>query len=101
MINIGEVSENNHQPAECPGDQAEKTPANSFTVLLKDFASETSFGGISKTTLSDGNIRRLFWLLISVTCYAFTIMYCTELVKTYLNKPISTSIDVTFSKVSL
>lgn len=101
---IGKVSQNNHpsdeqSPAECSGNQAANSPVNSFTILLKDFASDTSFGGISKTTLSDGNIRRFCWLLISITCYTFTIKYCMDAVETYLNKPIKTSIDIKFAKV--
>ncbi len=82
-------------------EQIEKTPANSFRKLLTNFASDTSFGGISKATLSDGHVRRFIWFLISATCYGFTIYMCYLLIKTYLEKPIKTSVDITYEKVSL
>ena len=82
-------------------EQVEKTSANSFRKLLKNFASDTSFGGISKATLSDGHIRRFIWFLISATCYSFTIYMCYLLILTYLEKPIKTSVDITYEKVSL
>ncbi|CAB3990401.1 amiloride-sensitive sodium channel subunit gamma-2-like [Paramuricea clavata] len=76
----------------------EKTQANSFKKLLKNFASDTSFGGISKATLSDGHIRRFIWFLISATCYGFTIYMCYLLIMTYLEKPIKTSVDISYEK---
>ena len=79
---------------------AEKTPANSFSKLLKNFASDTSFGGISKATLSEGHVRRFIWCLISATCYGFTIYMCYLLVQTYLKKPIKTSVDISYEKVN-
>ena len=84
-----------------PKDPVEKTPANSFRKLFKNFASDTSFGGISKATLSDGHIRRFIWTLISATCYGFTIYMCYLLIKTYLEKPIKTSVDISYEKVSI
>ena len=77
----------------------EKTPANSFRKLLKNFASDTSFGGISKATLSDGHFRRFIWFLISAVCYGFTIYMCINLIETYLDKPIKTSVDISYEKV--
>lgn len=77
----------------------EKTPANSFRKLLKNFASDTSFGGISKATLSEGHVRRFIWFLISATCYGFTIYMCLLLIQTYLEKPIKTSVDISYEKV--
>ncbi|CAB4033311.1 amiloride-sensitive sodium channel subunit gamma-2-like, partial [Paramuricea clavata] len=98
LENNHEIDSNTPPAAGKPDDRAEKTPANSFIVLLKDFASDTSFGGISKITLSDGKIRRFLWLLISVTCYALTIMYCMSLVNNYLDKPIKTTVDISYEK---
>jgi hypothetical protein len=76
-------------------------PGNSYNQLLKEFASETSFGGISKATLSHGNIRRFVWLLISVICYCFAIMYCFLMVKTFFEKPTKTTVDITHTQVNL
>ena len=83
-----------------PKDPVEKTSANSFRKLLKDFASDTSFGGVSKATLSDGHIRRFIWCLISATCYILTIYMCYLLVQTYLEKPIKTNVDISHEKVT-
>ena len=79
-------------------EKPEKNSRNSFRQLLKQFASDTSFGGISKVTLSDGYIRRFLWALISATCYGFTIYMCYSLIITYFNKPISTIVDITYER---
>lgn len=77
-----------------------KDSKNSFRQLLKNFASDTSFGGISKATLSDGWLRRCLWTLISATCYGFTIYMCYSLIAAYIGKPISTAVDISYEKVS-
>ena len=94
-----EVRTNKRPPQQA--EQRETTPPNSFNQELKEFASGTSFGGISKVTLSDGYIRRFVWLLISGTCYGFAIMYCFALVNIFLKKPIKTTVDISYSQVIL
>ncbi|XP_028411254.1 amiloride-sensitive sodium channel subunit alpha-like isoform X2 [Dendronephthya gigantea] len=76
----------------------EKTPKNSFRKLFKEFASDTSFGGISKVSSSDSHLRRFIWLLISTTCYGFTIYMCLQLIETFLNRPIKTEVDIVYEK---
>ena len=101
MNNIG--YDNDHSKKSTPeqnDEKAEENSRNSFRKLLKQFASDTSFGGISKVTLSDGHIRRFLWALLSTTCYGFTIYMCYGLIVTYLNKPISTTVDIVYERVS-
>mgnify|MGYP002803827811 FL=1 len=98
MFNNGGFDSEFHKNNVKPKDPVEKTPANSFRKLFKNFASDTSFGGISKATLSDGHIRRFIWTLISATCYGFTIYMCYLLIKTYLEKPIKTAVDISYEK---
>ncbi len=92
-------TDRNKPPTRQENNRAEPSPANSINGLLKEFASDTSFGGISKVTLSDGNIRRFLWLFISVSCYTFAIFYCISLVNTYLERPIKTNVDISYAKV--
>ena len=101
MNNIG--YDNDHSKKSTPeqnDEKAEENSRNSFRKLLKQFASDTSFGGISKVTLSDGHIRRFLWALLSTTCYGFTIYMCYGLIVTYLDKPISTTVDIVYERVS-
>ena len=100
MFNNGFDSDSKKHTKSQISEPVEKTSANSFRKLLKDFASDTSFGGISKATLSDGIVRRLLWTIISATCYGLTIYMCYSLVKTYLDKPIKTAVDIVYEKAS-
>lgn len=101
MYNNG--CENEYSKKSTPEQSAEKpekNSRNSFRQLLKQFASDTSFGGISKVTLSDGHFRRFVWTLISAMCYGFTIYMCYGLIVNYLDKPISTTVDIAYERVS-
>lgn len=100
MLNDGYANNNSKTniPAQLTGEEPVVKNPKGFRPLLKDFASDTSFGGISKATLSDGYIRRFVWTLISATCYGFTIYMCYGLIVNYLNIPISTTVDIVYEK---
>ena len=99
MFNNGFGNDSKKPSKNHASEPVEKTPQNSFRKLFKQFASDTSFGGISKATLSEGHLRRFIWFLISATCYGFTIYMCLQLIETYLDRPIKTEVDIVYEKV--
>ena len=99
FVNLVQIKmKNNSEDSTKP---AEKTSNNSFKKLFSEFASDTSFGGISKVASSNGIIRRFVWAALSLVCYFFTILMSSAMVHTYIEKPTTTSIRITHVKVNL
>lgn len=72
----------------------------SFRALLHEFAEETSAHGVGKIASAESAFWRLFWTLVTLAGAGMVIYQGILLFNTYLDKPVKSDIDVTYSRVS-
>lgn len=76
-------------------------PRPSMRAVLKEFSENTTAHGISQIHIANNWFWRVVWVLAVGAGAAMVIWQSSELCKTFLNKPTKTTIDVSYSQVSL
>ena len=72
----------------------------SLRALLREFAEETSAHGIAKIQSAESLFWRLLWALGVMVGSGMVIYQGILLLGTFMNKPVKSDIDVTYSRVS-
>ena len=72
----------------------------SLRALLREFAKETSAHGIAKIQSAESLLWRLLWALGVMAGTGMVIYQGILLLETFMNKPVKSDIDVTYSRVS-
>lgn len=70
----------------------------SFRVLLHEFAKDTTAHGIGKIESAESVLWRILWALGVMGGTAMVLYQGIVLLETYLNKPVKSDIDVTYSR---
>ena len=71
-----------------------ETGANSFSIILHNFAGETTAHGFAQLINAKWLLLKFVWVVGITTCYIFIFLHVKKLIVRYGNKPITTNVFV-------
>lgn len=71
-----------------------------YRQLLREFAENSSAGGVNKVFSSKTLLIRSTWIVLCIACYGAMVFLSYKLLQQYFGNPTATFVDVTFERVS-